>query len=139
MCPSNNNQTVSNGLIATSDSTLDPEGSSKNDNYLVRDILKNGWSSFGENSSPIWADYDAVEIMFCVEYEANGQSIIEPFSMNDVQEVKSENIKYWSVYGHCIEGGIESLHDCKNQSEASVLARHCEFMISCVLGEIEDE
>ncbi|WP_210468635.1 hypothetical protein [Vibrio crassostreae] len=139
MCPSNNNQTVSNGLIATSDSTLELEGSSKNDNYLVRDILKNGWSSFGGNSSPIWADYDAIEIMFCVEYEANDQSILEPFSMNDVQEVKNENIKYWSVYGHCIEGGIECLHDCKNQSEASVLARHCELMISCVLGEIEDE
>nr|AKN37294.1 hypothetical protein [Vibrio sp. F12 FF_152] len=90
MCPSNNNQTVSNGLIATSDSTLELEGSSKNDNYLVRDILKNGWSSFGENSSPIWADYDAIEIMFCVEYEANDQSILEPFSMNDVQEVKTK-------------------------------------------------
>ena len=128
MFPSHDKQTVSNDLTATSVSTLDPEGSPKNDNVLIRDILANGWNCMPRELEPIWAGYDGIEVMFCIEHQnQDGDITLVPFLESNLEE--DTPVKCWSVFGHCIDGGIECLHDCKTQHEANTLAKYCERMI----------
>jgi len=65
-----------------------------------------------------WARYDASEIWALELIIVDGVPIWENLSCNTPEELAEQHPDvncerlYWGVFGHCIEGGIESLCDC---------------------------
>lgn len=133
---STTNLTLSHSTVqtATSDSPLDRESSSKNDMPFCVD-----WNCLGQNQSPEWHRYDAIEVMACVDEYASDPETAETYLVAhllsevapDGLHVNGEPIACWTVYGHLIEeGGIEDLHDCETRDRALALATFCERQLS---------
>jgi hypothetical protein len=98
-------------------------------------ILSNGWSGQTFGVEPDWSEYDAIEIMCCIEETSpDGNVCVTSYLPTEAQPcfTKLRNdtpITYWAVYGHVPEGGADCLHDGITKAEAEVLASYCETKI----------
>ena len=69
--------------------------------------------------TPSWMlairNFDAIEVHpCCVVGVAEGQEIVETCARADAD--------FWSVYGHCVTGGLECFEDFATEAEADAFA-----------------
>ena len=69
--------------------------------------------------TPAWMlairSFDAIEVHpCCVVGSADGVDIVETCDPEDAH--------FWSVYGHCVTGGLDCFEDCPTEAEAEAFA-----------------
>ena len=61
---------------------------------------KINWNCCKDAAVPNWSEFDALELAGCIEVDGG----IE-------RAENEEETQFYTLYGHCVEGGCEALHD----------------------------
>ncbi|MCU7800301.1 MAG: hypothetical protein KZQ70_09190 [gamma proteobacterium symbiont of Lucinoma myriamae] len=78
-------------------------------------MIKINWNCCKDSIEPKWIGFNAFELAGCIEQDGG----IE-------RAEKDEDAHFYTLYGHCVEGGCEALHDFPNGfSNLEVIRKIC--------------